>query len=123
MPQTNVEEFLAELGAGVYLEKLGAVLSEGALAAVTHGGGKKAKITCEFTLVQVGDNDQVMVSHKLAQTLPTKRGKKSEEDTSETPMFVGRGGVMTVAPPEEEDSGQFTLDGEAGNRVSQFRQP
>ena len=109
--ETNVEEFIGELNAGIFREKLAHVLSECALGTVTHGNGKKkGKVTIELTLNQVGENNQVIVSQKLASITPTKRGKKSEEDTTETPMHVGRGGAMTATPPKEENSGQFTLE-------------
>lgn len=108
--KTQIADFLSELGAGAFQPKLEHVLSEAALKAITHGrNGKKAKITIEFTISQVGDNEQVIVSHKIGSILPTHRGKRSEEDTTETPFFVGKGGVMTIAPPKEDDNGQFSL--------------
>jgi hypothetical protein len=125
MAQSNVNDFIGELNGGVLTEKLAHQLSESALATIHHGNGKKtAKVTLELTLKQIGDNEQVMVQHKLSHTTPTKRGKKSEEDVTETPMFVGRGGVMTVNPPKEDNNGQFGLkqekDGPSGS-VSSIR--
>jgi hypothetical protein len=38
MPETNVDDFIGELGAGVVKEKIAHVLSEAALATVVHGG-------------------------------------------------------------------------------------
>lgn len=105
---TNVEDFLTELHCGTFRDKLALILSHAAQGAVTHAGAhcKRAKVTVEFSLSQIGENDQVVVSHKLASIIPTKRGKKIEEDTTETPFFVGKGGQMTINPPKEEDSGQ-----------------
>lgn len=57
----------------------------------------------------MGDNDQVIVSHKLSTSNPTKRGKKFEEDITDTAFFVGKGGKLTINAPEEDDSGQFNL--------------
>ena len=110
MPQTNVEDFISELGAGVYKEKLAHILSECALGVTVHGtGNKKGKVTLEFTFSQIGEGEQVIVTHKLAHSTPTKRGKKSEEDTTETPFFVGKGGVLTIDPPKENLEGQYNL--------------
>lgn len=110
---TNVDDFVDELGAGVFKEKLAHVLSEAALGTVLHGGGsKKGKVTIELTFQQIGENEQVVVSHKLAHVTPTKRGKRSEEDVTETPMFVGKGGKLTIAPPKEDNNGQYSLDQE-----------
>ena len=64
----------------------------------------------------MGDNDQVIVSHKLSTSNPTKRGKKAEEDITDTAFFVGKGGVLTINPPKEEASGQFSLEHESVNR-------
>lgn len=113
MPETNVNDFIDELGAGVIKQKLALILSEAALGAIHHGTAKKkAKVTLELTLVQVGENEQVIISHKFSHVIPTARGKKAEDSTAETPMFVGRGGVLTVSPPKEDDNGQFNLNRE-----------
>jgi hypothetical protein len=107
---TNVDDFIDELGAGVFKEKLAHVLSEAALGTVLHGiGNKKGKVIIEIGFQQIGDNNQLIVTHKLGTTVPTKRGKRSEEDTTDTPFFVGKGGVLTIGPPKEEDGGQLNL--------------
>ncbi len=112
--KTSVADFLGECNAGILMEKIGIALSLAAAAQINHGGGnKKAKLTLEFGFLQMGDNDQVIVSHKLASSLPTKRGKKSEEDVTETAFFVGRGGQLTINQPVENDAGQYSLDSQA----------
>jgi len=109
--KTDVNQFLAELNAGILKEKLAYTLSEAALATVVHGNGKKkAKVAIEFTLGQVGENEQVIVSAKIAHKMPTKRGVKSEEDTTETPMFVGIGGRLSIGVPQEDNNGQSDIE-------------
>lgn len=109
--QTDTTAFLSELGAGAFEPKLSHLLSEVALATInTPDNKKKGKITLEFTMAQIGDNHQVTVSHKIATSIPTNRGKKTEEDTTETPFFVGRNGRLTIEPPREDDNGQFALE-------------
>lgn len=121
MPQTDVNDFIEELGAGVFKEKLAHILSEAALGTVHFGqGNKKGKVTIELTLQQIGENEQVIVSHKLSNSIPTKRGKKSEEDITETPFYVGKGGVLTINPPKEDNNGQFGLNRERDG-VSKIR--
>lgn len=111
--KTNVADFIGECNAGILEEKLALALSDAALAQITHGiGSKKAKVTLEFTMQQMGDNDQVIVSHKLTTSNPTKRGKKYEEDVTDTAFFVGKGGKLTINAPEEDDNGQFSLQQE-----------
>jgi len=110
MPKTNVDDFIDELNAGVFKQKLGVILSDVAFGVIAHGEkNRKGKVTIEMNFQKVGENDQVIITHKLAHSTPTKRGKKSEEDTTETPMFVGKGGVLSVLPPKENESGQFGL--------------
>ncbi len=109
--KTNVNDFLGELNAGILVGQLGLTLSEAALATVLHGkGNKKGKVTLELSFSQIGENDQVVVSTKLSKSVPTQRGKKSEENVTDTPMFVGKGGVLTIDVPKEDDNGQFSLD-------------
>jgi hypothetical protein len=81
---TDVTEFMDELNAGVFKEKLAAVLSDAALGICVHGGAavQKAKVVVEFSITQVGENPQVIVAHTLSSTIPTKRGKKMEVDTT-----------------------------------------
>tara|TARA_R110000744_G_scaffold105561_2_gene201727 strand:- start:840 stop:1247 length:408 start_codon:yes stop_codon:yes gene_type:complete len=111
--KTNVADFIGECNAGILTEKLSLALSDAALSQLNHGiGSKKAKVSLEFTFQQMGDNDQVIVSHKLSMSNPTKRGKKLEEDITDTAFFVGKGGVLTINPPKEDDNGQFALDHE-----------
>jgi hypothetical protein len=108
--KTNVDDFIGELGAGVIKEKLALVISEAALGTVLHGGNKrKGKVSVEFTFQQVGDMDQVIVTSKICNSVPTSRGKRSLEDATDTPMFVGKGGVVTINPPKEDTKGQFGL--------------
>lgn len=111
MPATNVDDFIDELNAGILKQKLGAILSDVAFGVITYGEkNRKGKIILEMNFQKVGDNDQVIISHKLSHSTPTKRGKKSEEDVTETPMFVGKGGVLSISPPKENDAGQFNLN-------------
>jgi hypothetical protein len=115
--KTNVADFIGECNAGILQEKLALALSDAAMAQLNHGvGSKKAKVSLEFTFQQMGDNDQVIVSHKLTTSNPTKRGKKYEEDMTDTAFFVGKGGVLTIEPPKEDDSGQFNLQHEQVDR-------
>ncbi|UKH48581.1 translation elongation factor [Vibrio phage vB_ValP_FGH] len=115
--KTNVADFIGECNAGILQEKLALALSDAAMAQLNNGvGSKKAKVSLEFTFQQMGDNDQVIVSHKLTTSNPTKRGKKYEEDMTDTAFFVGKGGVLTIEPPKEDDSGQFNLQHEQVDR-------
>lgn len=110
MQSTNVKSFISDLSAGIIEEKLGVILSKVALATALHGeANKKGKVAVEFTFQRFGEGEQVMIAAKLSCSAPTKRGKSTEEDTTDTPMFVGKGGVLSVSAPKEDNNGQFQL--------------
>lgn len=101
MSKTNVTEFIGELDAGIFENKLSAALSEVALGVLNHD--KVGTVKLEFTLKKMdSDNPQVQIQHKLSYVKPTKRGKSSEEDTTATPMYVHKGGVLSVTPDKEQ---------------------
>jgi len=113
---TDVNAFIEELNGGVFQEKLAHVLSEVANGTILFGEGKKKGEVCiAMKLERVGDNSQVIIEHKLMHTRPTKRGKVSEEDTTSTPMFVGKGGKMSITQPREDVNGKTPLFGDESN--------
>lgn len=100
---TNLLDILPDLQAGVFLSQIEQALSDAALNICVHGDkGKKAKVNVEFELSRIGESNQVAVAHTVAFTYPTKRGKKSETATTETPMHVGPRGRMTLLPEAEQ---------------------
>jgi hypothetical protein len=119
MANTNVNEFIAELGAGVFEEQFAHLISEVSLGTVNHGSRqKRGKITIELSFQQLAENQQLIVTHKLSNSTPTNRGKRSEETASETAYFMGKGGVLTISPPKEDDLGQFQLKKDRDGIVS-----
>lgn len=97
---TDVKTFLEDLNGGVFEEKLSTVLSDVAANVVTQG--KPGKVQVTFDIEQIGNGYQVQVKHKLTYSKPTLRGKVTEEDTTITPMHLGRGGRMTLFPEGQE---------------------
>lgn len=101
MAETNVTDFIDELGAGVFKEMLAHQLSKTALATHLHGSkSNMGKITMTLTIRTLSDS-QMIVNHKLSHSTPTKSGKTGEEHIAETAFFIGRGGVLTIMPPKE----------------------
>jgi hypothetical protein len=90
---------LAELDAGLFLLKLSRAVAESALAVAEHGDkGRKAVIKIELTLERIGDSRQLELTHKLAYSKPTRRGKTAEEDITVTPLYVTRKGELAITP-------------------------
>lgn len=100
-PGTDFQTFLGELDAGVFEEKLSAEISKMALAVVTHGRAGKMVITIDMK--QIGHHNQVNIAHKMQSTVPSLRGKKIEEDVTESPMHVGKRGKLSFFPDNQID--------------------
>ncbi len=108
---TNVPDFLGELDAGVFINKIAGALNTAALGVLNNGS--KGKVVLTFDIDRMGNSieeKRVMIKHKLQYITPTPRGKVSEEDTTETPMFVNRGGKLTIL--QEYQGNLFTLGGD-----------
>lgn len=108
---TNVPDFLGELDAGVFMNKIAGALNTAALGVLNNGS--KGKVVLTFDIDRMGNSieeKRVMIKHKLQYVTPTPRGIVSEEDTTETPMFVNRGGKLTIL--QEDQGNLFTLGGD-----------
>lgn len=98
---TKTIDLLPELEAGIFLGKIDRALSDGALAtAVT---GKESKIVVEIKMKRIGESNQVAMTHTLRYAKPTERGKVVEDNTTQTPLHVGRGGKLTIYPEKQEE--------------------
>ncbi|MBD2822655.1 hypothetical protein ID852_18620 [Xenorhabdus sp. 42] len=113
---TVVPDFLSELDGGVFENKLSASLNAVALGVINNGG--KGKVIVEMDIARLNNSieeKRVMISHKLKFTAPTPRGKSSEEDTTETPMYVGKGGKLTIM--QEDQGNLFSINGEPDGKL------
>ncbi|MFT0212862.1 hypothetical protein VQ643_09625 [Pseudomonas sp. F1_0610] len=96
MKATNTTAFINNLNAGVFTEQVGRALSDVAAGVIDHG--KKGTVSVTFDFTQIGETNQVKVTHKLKYTQPTKRGSKSEDTALDTPMYVSEQGVTIENP-------------------------
>lgn len=110
--QTDVATFISDLDGGVFEQKYGAILSDVALS--VNNTSKKGKVTIEIEFSALDEN-RVTLSHKLKFTAPTMRRNRSEENTTSTPMYVNKGGRLSLF---KEDQGQlFTPQGEMDGKL------
>lgn len=91
MKATDANDFLQSLNAGVFAQQVGRALSDVAAGVVDHG--KQGHVTITLKFKQVGQSNQVNVSHTLDFVQPTKRGKKREDTTLDTPLYVTEDGL------------------------------
>ncbi|ECA4811390.1 hypothetical protein G6K67_000479 [Salmonella enterica subsp. enterica serovar Rubislaw] len=104
--------FIDDLDAGVFANKFGAVLNEVANGVISTN--KKGKVIIELEVSSLDEN-RVSIAHKLKFNRPTMRGSKSEEDTTNTPMYVNKGGELTLLP---KDQGQlFDINGRTDGKL------
>ncbi|MBC1185259.1 hypothetical protein HII27_05960 [Kluyvera sp. SCKS090646] len=113
---TVVPDFLGELDAGVFVNKIAAALNNTALGVLNNGN--KGKVTLTFDFERMGNSveeKRVKIKHKLQYVTPTPRGKATEEDTTETPMWVNKGGKLTIL--QEDQGNLFTLGGDPDGKL------
>lgn len=91
MKATDTNEFINSLNGGVFSQQLGRALSDVAAGVIDHG--KQGEITIKLKLKQIGQSHQVAVTHTLDFVQPTKRGKKREDTTLDTPLYVTPNGL------------------------------
>lgn len=92
---TNVTEFIEDLDVGNFSGKLSAALTEVAIGVMRSEGESKGKVTVEIEISML-NAEKVNVKSKLKFIKPTSRGVQSEEDTTETPMYISRTGELSV---------------------------
>lgn len=91
MKSTDTNEFFNSLNAGIFAQQLGRALSDVASGCIEHS--KQGQVTITFKLKQIGQSNQVNVSHTLDYVQPTKRGKRREDTTLDTPLYVTANGL------------------------------
>lgn len=102
MKATDIQEFLSNLEGGVLQEALGHIVSDVAFAVRHNDSRIKGRVNISLSFEKLND-DQVMVTHKVEFKKPTNKGSISEDRESQTPMFVNKGGELTVFRKDQED--------------------
>lgn len=97
---SNILDILPDLNAGVFLEKVNAALTDAAARCIDLG--KKAQVTITIDLNQIGESNQVAITHTLQSSIPKARGKIVETDATDTPMHVSPSGEIALYPSQEQ---------------------
>lgn len=96
---TNVNQFIVHLDGGVFEEKLSTILSDVAASVVDHG--RSGEVNINLKIKQIGSSHQVQVDHTLKYKRPTSKGNISEDNSTSTPMHVGKRGAMSFFPENQ----------------------
>lgn len=103
----SAPEFTAvyeELDAGIFDRKVSHAMAQTAMAVVNADDkNKKGRVTIEYEIERIGDGAQINMTHKLTYVRPTLRGKVQETDSTQTLLYVGKGGKMTITPDTQMD--------------------
>lgn len=97
---TRFTDMLPELDAGIFDQKINRALSDVALGVVTTG--KLGKVVITLDMKQIASGHQITLSHSLKYMKPTGNGRLTEENTTETALYVGAGGKLTVTPDTQQ---------------------
>lgn len=99
--RTDFANLLGDLNAGVFEQQINAAVSDVAANVVTHG--KTGELVIKLKFKQIGESNQVAMTHSLKFLVPTMRGRIVEESASDTPLHVGRGGKLSLYPGEQTE--------------------
>ena len=97
MKNEEVIAFLEELDGGNFLPRLGKALQDAGIGTIAVAK-KNGKVSVDFDLKQIGETNQVNIDHTISFVIPTQRGKRTEEHTTSTAMYVSNRGAMTILP-------------------------
>lgn len=100
--QFSITEAIQDMDGGVFEQRVSRAIRDAAAALMALDDGKKtSKVSVEFNLKRIAESSQVHVAHKVAYAIPTAKGKKTEEHTTNTPFYVSRDGGIWIMPPEQ----------------------
>lgn len=86
---------LEQINAGISKQRLEAAIKEVAIGVANTE--KQGSVTLNITIKPQKNTDgQVNIDAKVSFAKPTQKGKRSEETTDSTPMFVSRNGVAAI---------------------------
>lgn len=110
---SSIDQLMEELDAGNLGPRIALALADAALGvAACDDKKKKGKVTIEFSIYRVGgDQGQVQIDHTVKAATPTQRGKRVEESTTSSVMYVGVRGKLTALPNTNRD--MFTKNEES----------
>lgn len=86
---------LDPMNAGITRDRIEAALKDVGIGVANTEKAGKVTVTFEIK-PQKGTNGQVNIDAKVAFTKPTDKGKRSEEITDSTPMFISRDGLSAL---------------------------
>lgn len=97
--RTDVGEFITDLDAGVFEQRIGVALSHVAAATMDNGGS--GEVVVKFQFKRIDGTAQIKCAHSMKFTSPTTTGKASEESGGATVLHVNKGGKLSLVPDSQ----------------------
>jgi len=96
MNEKPSDSVLEDLDAGAFMQKIQRAIGQVALGTVETR--KVGTVVITLTTKQIGDSNQVNMTHSIKHTIPTLKGKVLEENASQTALYVAGTGKLTLFP-------------------------
>ena len=103
---TPLDVLLEDLDGGSLAQRIALALADTAMGVAAVGEKKKrGKVTVTFDIGVIGnlDSQQVQIDHTVEMKAPTHRGRKSEQHTTSSVLYVGMRGKLTTMPNTNKD--------------------
>lgn len=97
---SEIGDFISELGAGTFEEKVHAALKEAGYSAMKNTAPSEIVIKLKIT---PASQSQAKVEHTIETLMPTLNGKKKEINKTHTIMYVGEKGKLSIFPENQSD--------------------
>lgn len=97
---SDIGEFIGECGAGTFEEKVNAALKEAGYSAMKHTAPSEIILKLKIT---PSNQSQAKVEHTIETLMPTLNGKKKETNKTNTIMYVGEKGKLSIFPENQSD--------------------
>jgi len=101
MANSDLDDVIGEFDVGLFANKIVLAMQQVALGSTEVG--KKGKVVIEMVFNAKAHSSVVNIVHTLKYTKPTEYGDVSEKSTTETHMYVGKKGVLTISPEQQDD--------------------
>ena len=103
---TQLDTLMEELDGGALAQRIALALADTAMGVAAVGEKKKrgkVVVTFDIGLIGSSDSSQVQIDHTVEMKAPTVRGRKSEQHTTSSVMYVGMRGKLTTLPNENRN--------------------
>lgn len=97
----ELDDVVGEFDAGLFANKIVLAMQQVALGATECG--KKGKVVIEMVFDAKLSGTGVNIAHTLKYVKPTQYGDVAEKSTTSTYMYVGKKGLLTISPEQQDD--------------------